>query len=521
MYDSLLKKVHELKIIIYARLSKEEEKQSFQEQSKSIKNQIELCREFIENEKNEYLDCKYTIIDELYDDGVSGTTFDREDFNKVIKLIENKKVNMLITKDLSRLGRDHILTDNYIEKWFPENNVRYVSILEGIDTYNYESISNDIAPIINWSNDQFAKTTSKKIRKQFQKMMKNGIWTGGEPPLGYKLENKHFVIDENGSNIVKRIFKLALEGKKSSDICKILNEQKIPLPSLMKKSNRKININLWSLHTINRILKNEIYIGNMVQGKTTKLNYKSNKIIYLPKNEWNIIKNTHEAIIDQQTFENVQILLKSNKNKIKNSYNYLLKGLMYCQECNHTIGIQHFNNRRVNYTICNLYRKYGKKSNLCTAHRFKYEEIEQLVLDNIKKDLKDELDYNYLIDLLKKDNFNNNSELLNDIEISKNNIKKYQKYIDIIYQDKLDGIISKEEFLRIKSNQLLLIAEENKKIEENTDKLKKNKKKINYQEIVEDFLNLKNINNLIINKLVNKILINSYGEIEIYYSYKK
>ena len=160
LYDNLLRQVTVLYIIIYARLSKEEkDKQTPEEQSKSIQNQIEICHEYIEEEKKEYPNCQFVIVEELYDDGVSGTTFDRDDFNKLVKLIESKKANMVITKDLSRLGRDHIETDNYIEKWFPEHNVRYVSILESVDTYDSENTSNDIAPIINWSNDQFAKTT--------------------------------------------------------------------------------------------------------------------------------------------------------------------------------------------------------------------------------------------------------------------------------------------------------------------------------------------------------------------------
>lgn len=290
MYDNLLRTVKILYIIIYARLSKEEkDKQSTEEQSKSIKHQFEICREYIEEEQKEYPDCSFIIVEELYDDGISGTTFDRADFNKLVKLIENKQANMVITKDLSRLGRDHIETDNYIEKWFPEHNVRYVSILESVDTYDTDNVSNDIAPLINWSNDQFAKTTSKKIRKEFKKMMHQGKWVGGEPPLGYIQNPKdkyHFIIEPIGAEIVKRIFKLALEEKTSEEISDILIADKVPIPTIIKGNKRDLNVelkDLWSSYTISDILRNKTYLGHMVQGKTTKLNYKSKKIIYLPE----------------------------------------------------------------------------------------------------------------------------------------------------------------------------------------------------------------------------------------------
>ena len=195
--------------IIYARLSKEEQGKSKEDQSRSIKNQIMMCKNYIEEEKNMYEDCLFTEVAILKDDGISGTTFDREDFQKLVNLIEQKKANMVITKDLSRLGRDHIQTDDYIEKWFPEHNVRYVSIMENIDTY-VDSVSNEIAPIINWSNENFARQTSKKIKKTFKNYREVGKWTGGEPPLGYKIDshNKyHLVIEPKGKEIVEKIFK--------------------------------------------------------------------------------------------------------------------------------------------------------------------------------------------------------------------------------------------------------------------------------------------------------------------------
>lgn len=533
MYDNLLKPVKILNIIIYARLSKEEKnKQSREEQSKSIQHQFEICKEYIEEERKEYSNCKFVIVDELYDDGVSGTTFCRADFNKLIKLIENKQANMVITKDLSRLGRDHIATDNYIEKWFPEHNVRYVSVLESVDTYDKESVSNDIAPLINWSNDQFAKTTSKKIRREFKKMMRQGKWVGGEPPLGYQqnpMDKYHFIIEPIGAEIVKRIFKLALENKTPEEISNILIFDKVPIPTVIKGNKRKLNMDLkdlWSSDTIRDILKNKMYLGHMIQGKTAKLNYKSKKIIYLPEEDWIIAKNMHEPIVKENEFNSVQLMIKSNKNTTKNTRDYLLKGLIRCKECRHAIGVQYFDKKNKVYTICSYYRKYGTKKGVCTAHRFHYNELEKLVIKNIENECMLFIDSSNFVSILK--NKDCNKQLITDLELKINQanrkIKKIEDQIDIIYEDKLNEVIDNEQYMRIvKNKQSDIKIEQNKILRYNNDleEIKKSSIKQDYNKSVEDFLSMKTFNKVMIGKLINKIELSKDGTIEIYYKVNK
>ncbi len=363
---------------------------------------------------------------------------------------------MVITKNLSRLGRDHIQTDDYIEKWFPEHNVRYVSIMENIDTYG-DLISNEIAPIINWSNENFAKQTSKRIKKTFKEYRQEGKWTGGEIPLGYKKDpnNKyHFIIDEKGKEIVQRIFNLALANNSIDKIAKILIKEHIPLPSIIKKNKRNLNINLWSNNTIKTILQNEIYLGHMIQGKTTRLNHKSKKIIYLPKESWNIVKNTHEPIIDKETFNNVQLLFKTNKNNSYKSHDYILKGLVKCHECKHSISLQTYLKRKNCYTIYNYYRKYGSKKKVCTAHRFNYVELENLVITSIKEECLKYIDKNKLKEMLK--NYQKDNQITyniqSNIEKSKKEISILDRQIKEIYNDKLEGIIIKEQYQNITQN---------------------------------------------------------------------
>ena len=525
MYDNFLRYVNVIKYVIYTRLSKEEQGKSFDDQSRSIKNQIKVCQNYIEEEKKNYPNCQFIEIAILKDDGVSGTTFNREDFNKLVKLIEQKKANMVITKDLSRLGRDHIQTDDYIEKWFPEHNVRYVSIMENIDTYG-DLVSNEIAPIINWSNEYFARQTSKKIKKTFKEYRKEGKWTGGEIPLGYKKDphNKyHFIIDEKGKEIVERIFNLALSNMSLDKIVKILIKEKVPLPSVIKNNKRNLSINLWSTRTIKSILQNEIYLGHMIQGKTTRLNHKSNKVIYLPKENWNIVKNTHEPIIDEETFNNVQLLFKTNKNKTINSYNYLLRGLIKCQECHHSISIQRYPKRKTCYTICNYYRKYGSQKKVCTAHRFNYQDLENLVLTSIKEECFKYIDKNKLKEILKNDYQNKHitNNINNNIKKSKQAIMKLKKQIKDIYNDKLEGIITKEQYLNITKEKYEILEYEKKKLSRYINNLKEINKenKEDYDQIIDNFLSLNN--KMLLLNLIEIIYLNENGNIDIYYKISK
>ncbi len=286
---------------------------------------------------------KLSIIKEYIDDGVSGTTFNRPGFKKMIQDIEDKKINMVITKDLSRLGRDYIGTGHYLEKYFPENRVRYISLLDGIDT-GIDSASNDITPFKSVLNDMYAKDISNKIKSVKHNKQDLGLFIGGKAPFGYILDknapNKLF-IDEEAKPIIKRIFKEACEGKSCRAIAIDLSLENILTPSQYAinhgKKVAKISNN-WTSQRIREILLNEVYIGNMVQGRMKKINYKSKKNIRIPKSEWKVIENTHEAIIDKETFFKAREMLEIRKQTRIKTHDYLLKGLVYCHECKKKMG---------------------------------------------------------------------------------------------------------------------------------------------------------------------------------------
>ena len=220
------------KVGIYIRLSKEDEEKEKYSESESIQNQRVLLMQYIKENK-------LNFVSEYVDDGVSGTSFDRPGFNKMIEDIENEKINMVITKDLSRLGRDYVQTGLYTETYFPEHNVRYIAILDNIDT-GLDSANNDIAPFKSILNEMYAKDTSKKINSVLQSKRQQGEYLG-TAPYGYKKDpdNKyHLIIDEEAAEVVRTIFRKFLEGMGTMQIADYLSEQKIPIPSDYNKRKR-------------------------------------------------------------------------------------------------------------------------------------------------------------------------------------------------------------------------------------------------------------------------------------------
>ena len=514
---------------MYARLSKEEEGKTSVERSKSIQNQIDICRRYIDEEKKKYENIKFNIVAELFDDGISGTTFERNDFKELIKMIESKQANMVITKDQSRFGREHIEADNYMEKWFPEHNVRFVAIIDGVDTYAKELANNDMAPIKNWMNEMYAKHTSKAVKATKRENAKKGIWNGGEPPLGLQIDKNNkgkLIIEPMGAKIVKKIFSLALQNKNPNQIADILIKENIPMPTIIKKNKRRLNLDLkdlWDRNTIKNILENEMYIGTMVQSKTTTLSHKSKRIVYLPKEDWVCVPNKVPVIIDKKDFNNVQLLLKHNKNVTTNSYDYLLKGLLKCSECNHTIGVQHYKKRKNNYTICNYYRKYGKKINVCTSHRFIYEELEELVLKSIREDCFNYVDYKDFS--IKLENKNKNKYLKTTLELkieeSNNEINKLNKKLDKLYKRLDEDLIDEEQYSRMRKEikEAIEYHRNNmnfykKELDENINEVNK---KVDYNKAIKEFMKLQNPNKILISKLIEVIYISENGDIDIHY----
>ncbi len=366
---------------LYIRLSKEDESEG---PSESVNNQQSLLNEFVQQHR-------LSVYDTYIDDGWSGTNFDRPNFQRMITDIEARKVNMVITKDLSRLGRDYILTGHYMERYFPEHRVRYISLLDGIDT-GVDSTANDITPFRAIMNDMYAKDISKKISSVKHDKQRKGLFIGGKPVYGYKMhptEKNKIVIDEDVAPIVQRIFGMALDGMSCRQIAVQLNNEGIPTPATyagLTVSAPGPYTGLWSSERVSDMLQNETYIGSMVQGRTRKINYKSKKCIKQDRRDWVVVEGTHEPLIDRETFEKVRVLINSRRRTRSRTYDFLLKGLIFCHECGYPLAV--INRKMASgedrlIFVCRTYQRFTK-AGVCTSHTIKVESVTQAVMEKVR-----------------------------------------------------------------------------------------------------------------------------------------
>ena len=421
---------------------------------------------------------------------------------------------MVITKDMSRLGRDYIGTGNLIEKYFPEHNVRYIAVTDNIDTF-LDNSNNDIAPFKAIMNDMYAKDISKKIKSSLRAKQKEGKFVGCRTPFGYnkdKDNKNHLVINEEQALVVRRIFNMCLEGLSFFKIAKKLTNERVKTPAQYYNFEWKNNYNLkygeWHSKTIRDILTNQMYIGDMVQNKRSKVNYKVKKVVRNNPKDYIIVENTHEPIIDKETFYEVQKRIPKNVGRNEKKEIHLLDGILYCGDCNHRISIQ---SRRKKdnrcYTICNYYRTYMKQK-LCTTHSNNYDELEKVIIKSLtnmclKYIDKDKIKNNVLNNLTQDNKCNNKKEL----EVLKNDIKQINDNLDIIYIDKLNKKITEVQFERVKVKLEKELNIKQKKYREfninnNINEESKNKMIIEY---INKFLSMKNISRELIINLIDRI----------------
>ena len=486
--------------------------------SESIINQKEYLTKYVSKEPN------WLLIDIYTDDGFTGTNFNRPSFIRLKEDIEQGKIDMVITKDLSRLGRDYIDTGYYLEKYFPAKNVRYVAVNDGIDTFSKNS-NNDIGPFMSVVNDMYAKDISKKVKASKHKNAVNGLFNGNRTPYGYKrseTDRHKLVIDEECAKNVRRIFDLYLEGKSSIQIAYIFNDEHIPTPSQTMGQEYRLSP-LWKTDTIRRILKNEMYIGNMVQGKQTQINYKLKKPVHNKKEDWIIVPNTHEPIVNKEKFYAVQEIIKSRTRTRTKSLNLMLRGLLVCKECGKKMGYStsHFKNGNYTqiYTHCHTYQSLPKLK-LCTPHNMNYTKLENAVISevqNICRKYLDEKKCKQIID-------DSNNDVQNEIELNKekSNLAKAIEVLDFqiekLYEDKLKGLINDNDFSRMYEKKVNERDSKTKKLEElNTVKFERNV--VDYEKIIQDFLKKENITAYMLNSLIEKIEIDQNKQVTIYYKF--
>ena len=433
---------------LYIRLSKEDESEG---PSQSVQNQESLLREFVQQHR-------LSVYDTYIDDGWSGTNFDRPAFQRMIADIEAKKVNMVITKDLSRLGRDYILTGHYMERYFPEHRVRYISLLDGIDT-GVDSTANDITPFRAIMNDMYAKDISKKIKSVKRDKQRKGQFIGGKPVYGYKMhptEKNKIVIDEEVAPIVRRIFALALSGMSCRNIATLLNQEGVPTPATY--ANLPVvrpgpYTGLWSSERISDMLQNETYIGNMVQGRSVKISYKSKKCLKQNPANWVVVEGTHEPLVDLETFQKVRMLVNSRKHTRSRTYDFLLKGLIFCHECGYPLAVLNRKNARgedVLYFVCRTYQRFTK-AGVCTCHSIKEKTVTDAVIAKVREVCQAYLNPDELLPVAREavENVRRQSSLEAELQALQSKIESLTANLDRMYSDRLNGLLPEEDFQRI------------------------------------------------------------------------
>ena len=432
----------------HAALYKEDEHEG---PSQSVQNQQSLLQTFTQQHG-------LSVYDTYVDDGWSGTNFDRPNFQRMIADIEAGKVNLVITKDLSRLGRDYILTGHYMERYFPEHRVRYISLLDGIDT-GVDSTANDITPFRAIMNDMYAKDISKKIKSVKRDKQRKGLFIGGKPVYGYKMhptEKNKIVIDENVAPVVRRIFALALSGMSCRQIAALLNQDGVPTPSAyahLSIAKPGAYSGLWSGERISEMLQNETYIGNMVQGRRVKISYKSKKCLNQSPEHWVIVEGTHEPIIDPEAFEKVQALLDSRRHTRSRTYDFVLKGLIFCHECGHPLSVINRKNAKgddVLYFICRTYQR-NTRAGICTSHSIQEQTVTRAVFSKIHELCASALQPDALFSIAYEvaQKSQSNPSHLSELQGIQSKLDTLIANLDRIYDDRLSGLLSTEDFARI------------------------------------------------------------------------
>lgn len=432
---------------LYIRLSKEDENEG---PSESVTNQKSLLDEFVKERR-------LSVYDTYIDDGWSGTSFDRPDFKRLISDIDAKKVNMVITKDLSRLGRDYSKIGDYLDHYFPEHRVRYISLLDNYDN-GVESVADDVMPFHALMNDMYAKDISKKIKSVKHDKQRKGLFIGGKPLYGYKMaeEKNKIVIDEEAAPMVRRIFGMALEGLSCRQIAARLNVEKVPTPATYAGLNQGRTgpyTGMWSSERISNMLQNETYIGNMVQGRSKKINYKSKKCVRQPRERWIVVEGTHEPLIDREPFDKVQQLLGSRKTTRSRTYDFLLKGLIYCHECGYPLAVINRPNAKGEdclYFVCRTYQRFTK-AGVCTCHSIKEETVTNAVLQKVREVCGQYLQAEKLMPIAEQTVEEAHREESHESEIAalQNKIESLTAHLDKMYMDKLSGLLDEKDFERI------------------------------------------------------------------------
>lgn len=462
----------------------------------------------------------FTNIAHYVDDGFSETNFDRPDFIRLVEDVKLGKISTIITKDLSRLGRDYLKTGYYLEEFFPTHNVRFIAINDDVDTS--KGIP-ELTPFKNIMNEWHAKDISKKIRSAYRTKALKGQFTAAYAPYGYKKDfndRHHLIVDKEAADTVKEIFILASIGRSSFEIANILKDKKILKPrAKVMKDNGKYDNKLWEKHpydwsplTIASIIKNEEYLGHIVNNKNTTSSFKSKKLISLPRENWIIVENMHEAIIDKQLFNSAnEMITKKKRISKKTKERNMFSGLLMCSICKKALSL-YSTDKKWDSFCCVTYRSFGKK--YCSAHYIRYEVLYDYVLKEIQsihRQIKNDK-ASFITSIMKYTNNDSNiSKHKNEIKKLNNRLEVVNVVIKKLYEDYALGKTTEVMYNNLKLTYEIELNEitENVKIINNEilDYKQQENKLIEFIKVISDYDSIEELNIKLLNDFINKIII--------------
>lgn len=518
------------RVAMYIRLSKDD---GDKDESNSVSNQRDFIRSFLERRE------ELVLEEEYVDDGYSGVNFERPAVQRMFADMKKKKINCIIVKDLSRFGRNYIETGRYLEQVFPVIGIRFIAINDGYDSIDAQNQSNDIIlPFKNLMNDAYSRDLSIKIRSQLEVRCKKGQFIGSFPAYGYQRSEEkknQLEIDERAAEVVRNIFRWKIEGKNNKAIADYLNKIGVLSPMEYKRSLgfaystsfKRSAVAKWSAQTIGRILQNELYIGNLIQGKEGVPNYKVKKKRPKPKEEWIRVEHTHEPIISDEDFFLVQELLKQDtRMDSEQTEIYPLSGKMKCGFCGKNMIRKQVRTKEKRYTyyVCRTHIKERKKCPCACS--VKEEDIKKSVLKVLQSHISTVVEIRQLLQDMELATFQEKeiSHLKQRLQDKEEEYRTCKELSMGLYEDYKMRILSPDMYQQMKlsyeekegliCNQIGMLEKELEQFHSKKDKMSR------WMERYQEYENITELNRKLVNLFIEKITVLNKNEIEVRFYYQ-
>ena len=520
---------------IYCRLSRDDEQAG---ESNSIVNQKAILKKYAKEQG-------FRNIQFFVDDGFSGANFNRPEWQRMIAMVEADQIGVLLAKDMSRIGRNYLEVGFYTEILFPKHNVRFIAINSGVDSAN--QMDNDFTPFLNIINEFYVKDSSKKVKASMKQKGESGEYLTTNPPYGYMKDPEnpktHWIVDDEAAAVVRQIFAWCMEGYGPSQIAKKLKEAKVDCPTVhWAKMGRNAPAKTpddpcdWAPRTISGILERQEYLGHMVNFRTHRQSYKSKKKIENPQSEWKIFENTHDGIVDEETFYRVQELRKNKRRPARTGKSNMFSGIVRCADCGEKLYYCTSNSfeSRQDHFVCSTSRKKGK--DVCDTHFIRAVVLEEGTLQHMRMVISCVASYEdaFRRALGAKRSAEAKKELSakkRTLQKSENRLAELDRLFKRIYEDMVNGKLSEARFqmlsedyeqeqadLRIKIEMLEEEIQNQEDQVDNVDKFIRQAKK---------YLHLEKLTPTILNDMVNAVYVHSpdkssghrVQDVEISYNY--